>query len=171
MAVLPIIKLGHPSLRKRAEAIPRITDEVKELARNLIDTMRANDGIGLAAPQVNVLQRLFVIDLELVDEQLSPKAYVNPEILSAEGSVTMEEGCLSIPEVRYEITRPATIQVRYQTLEGETVEETLTDLAARVFQHELDHLNGVLFIDYLSPIQRKMIEPQLQKIREGVSFR
>ncbi len=170
MAILPIVKLGHPALRKRAQEIDRITPALKQLAANMIETMRVNEGIGLAANQVNVLQRMFVIDLSLVDENLEARAYINPRILSRNGREVMEEGCLSIPDVRADVERAAIICVEYQTLDGQTVQETLEGLIARVFQHEWDHLNGVLFIDHISPIQRKLIEPQLNKIREANSI-
>ena len=170
MAVLPIIKLGHPSLRKKAEEISEINDEIRELAANMIDTMRVNEGIGLAGPQVNVLKRIFVIDLTIIDETLEAKAYLNPKILSEDGSEVLEEGCLSIPEVREDVERSFTLKVEYQTLNGETVQEELDDLPARVFQHELDHLNGVLFIDHISTLRRKLLEPQLKKIREAYSI-
>lgn len=167
MAVLPIIKLGHPTLRKRAAEVREFSQDLRELADNMIDTMRVNEGIGLAATQVNELTRLFVIDLEALDEHLSPQAYVNPKIISAEGNEVMEEGCLSIPEVRSEVDRAFKIEVEYQTLGGETVRETLQGLHARVFQHELDHLNGVLFIDRLPLVQRKLLEPKLKKLQEA----
>lgn len=167
MAVLPIIKLGHPSLRKRALEVTRFDDELVRLARNMIDTMRVNEGIGLAGNQVNVLQRIFVIDFQLVDETQEARAFVNPRILRREGSVKMEEGCLSIPGVRADVVRPETVEVEYQDLEGRTHREVLTELPARVFQHELDHLDGILFIDHLSPVQRKLLEPQLKSIQEA----
>ena len=170
MAVLPIIKLGHPSLRKVAEPISEFDEALSELADNMIDTMEANEGIGLAGPQVNILKRIFVIDLSLIDETLEPQAYINPEIRSADGLGTMEEGCLSIPDVRADVDRPFALQVAYQTLSGERVEEAMDDLLARVFQHELDHLDGVLFIDKLPKIQRKLLEPQLRKIRSSHSL-
>jgi peptide deformylase len=170
MAVLPITRLGHPSLRKEAAEISEITNEIRELAANMIDTMRLYDGIGLAGPQVNVLKRIFVIDLEIADENLQPKAYLNPKILSLDGSDIMEEGCLSIPDVRAEVERPFKIKVEYQTLEGETVREEIDELTARVFQHELDHLDGVLFIDKISTFKRKLLEPQLRQIREAHSI-
>ncbi len=166
MAVLPIIKLGHPTLRKKAAPVTVFDANLKTLAKNMIETMRLNDGIGLAANQVNVLQRIFVIDWNLIDENLDARAYVNPEILSKEGSEIAEEGCLSIPNVHADVPRAFKIAVRYQDLEGNAVEEELEGLPARVFQHELDHLNGVLFIDLISPVQKKLIEPQLNKIRE-----
>ena len=170
MAVLPIIKLGHPSLRKVAEPISEFDEALSELADNMIDTMEANEGIGLAGPQVNILKRIFVIDLSLIDETLEPQAYINPEIRAADGLGTMEEGCLSIPDVRADVDRPFALQVAYQTLSGERVEEAMDDLLARVFQHELDHLDGVLFIDKLPKIQRKLLEPQLRKIRSSHSL-
>jgi len=170
MAVLPIIKIGHPTLRKRAQEIEEITPELRELANNMIDTMRLNEGVGLAANQVNVLQRLFVIDLKLIDEKLDARAYVNPEILETESTQVMEEGCLSIPKLQAEVERAYRIKVRYQTLDGEEVEEEMEDLLARVFQHEMDHLNGVLFIDRVPPLTRKMLDPQIRKIQEAYSL-
>ncbi len=170
MAVLPIIKLGHPSLHKRAEEIEEITPELHELVANMVDTMRLADGIGLAAPQVNVLKRLFVIDLNVLDEELDAKAYLNPRILEDEGSIKMEEGCLSIPDVNADVIRPEALKVAYMTLEGEEIEEEMTDTLARVFQHELDHLDGILYIDKITPLQLKLIEPELERIRRESSI-
>ncbi len=172
MAVIPVIKLGHPTLRKKAEAISdaEINDELRELAHNMIDTMRAHDGVGLAAPQVNISKRMFIIDVGVIDETAEAEAFINPQILSAEGSDTMEEGCLSIPDVNADVTRPFKLKVLYQTLDGETIEEEMEGLLARVYQHELDHLNGVLFIDKISFLQRKLLEPKLKKIREANSL-
>ncbi|NIV04571.1 MAG: peptide deformylase [Calditrichae bacterium] len=170
MAVLPIIKLGHSSLRKRAQEIPQINDQVIDLAENMIDTMQVNEGIGLAGPQVNELKRIFVIDLSLIEADLSPGAFVNPKILSTESTDTMEEGCLSIPDVRADVIRPYKIDVEYQTLEGKTVRETMEGLLARVFQHELDHLNGVLFIDKISALQKKALASKIKYIKEGQSI-
>jgi len=172
MAVRPVIKLGHPTLRKKAEAISdaEINDELRELTHNMIDTMRAYDGVGLAAPQVNISKRMFIIDVGIIDETAEAEAFINPQILSAEGSDTMEEGCLSIPDVNADVTRPFKLKVLYQTLAGETIEEEMEGLLARVYQHELDHLNGVLFIDKISFLQRKLLEPKLKKIREANSL-
>ncbi len=167
MAILPIIKIGHPSLRKVAEPVQDFDPDLQELAQNMIETMRLNEGIGLAAPQVNILKRLFVIDKELINEEWDAQAYVNPEILDDDGSEKYEEGCLSIPGVRAEVIRPFKIKVRYQTLFGEWVEEELDETVARVFQHEYDHLEGILFIDKISPLKKKLLEPQLKEL-EGV---
>ncbi len=170
MAVLPIVKLGHPALRKRAEAIEELTPELKEFVKHMVETMRTHEGIGLAANQVNLLKRVFVIDLQLVDERQDARAYINPRILSRQGREVSEEGCLSIPDVRADVERAAVIEVEYQDLDGAVVRETLDGLVARVFQHELDHLDGILFIDRISSVQRKLIEPQLNKIREAHSI-
>lgn len=170
MAVLPIIKIGHPSLRKVAEEVKDFRQDLKLLANDMIETMQVNSGIGLAGNQVNVLLRLFVIDCSLIEDHLEPQAYVNPRIISAEGEDTMEEGCLSIPDVNADVTRPDIIKVQYQTLEGKEVEEELSGLHGRVFQHELDHLNGVLFVDRIPPLERKMLEPRIKKIMEEYSI-
>lgn len=170
MAVLPVIKLGHPTLRKQAEEIENFDEELSNLASDMKETMQVYSGIGLAGNQVNILLRIFVIGLDLIDENLSPKAYVNPKIISSEGADLVEEGCLSIPSVNADVERATKIKVEYQTLSGEIVKETLEGLHARVFQHELDHLNGVLFIDRISELQRKLLEPQLKKLMEANSL-
>ena len=170
MAVLPVIQLGHNSLRKRAEEIQEIDEDIRTLASNMIDTMRAYDGIGLAGPQVNVLKRIFVIDFQVLNEEDEAEAFINPAILSSEGEEALEEGCLSIPDVRAEVSRPTKLVVQYETLDGDEVKAEMDGLPARVFQHELDHLNGILFIDKISFLQKKMIEQQLQQIREANSL-
>ncbi len=171
MAVLPIIKIGHPTLRKVAEPVRDWGEELKELASNMIDTMRVNDGIGLAAPQVNISLRMFVVDKHLINEDWEAEAFINPEILEAEGSEPYEEGCLSIPGIREEVVRPTRIRVRYQKLDGSTVEEEMDGLLARVFQHEFDHLNGILFTDKISPIKKKLLEPRIRELEETYAVR
>jgi peptide deformylase len=170
MAVLPVIKIGHPTLRKKADKVSRFDSRLDEFASDMIETMQVYNGIGLAGNQVNILDRIFVIDFSLIDENLSPRVYINPHIISMEGSGLREEGCLSIPDVNADVERATRLEVEYQTLGGESIREELEDLAARVFQHELDHLNGVLFIDHLSSLQRKMLEPQIKKIMEANSL-
>lgn len=170
MASLPVIQLGHPSLRKRAEEITVFDDQLAELAENMIETMDLHEGIGLAGPQVNILQRIFVIDMSLIDEELQPRAFINPRIVKSDGKDTMEEGCLSIPNVRADVTRPFSLTVAYQTVDGESRQEEIDDMYARVYQHELDHLDGILFIDKLSILKRKMLEPQLKKILKDNSI-
>lgn len=169
MAVLPIIKIGHPTLRKVAIPVTEFDGSLEQLAENMIDTMRVNEGIGLAAPQVNISRRLFVIDLKLIDETQNARAYVNPEILSRDGMDRHEEGCLSIPGIRAEVERPLRIRVRYQTVEGKQMEEEMEGMQARVFLHEYDHLDGILFIDRLNELQKKLLEPRL-KVLEGANL-
>ncbi len=169
MEVLPIIKIGHPTLRKNAQKVEKFDQDLMDLVQRMIETMRVNEGIGLAAPQVNVLLRLFVIDRKLINEEWEAQAYINPEILDAQGLDTYEEGCLSIPGIRAEVDRPFKIWVKYQTVEGKVVEEELEGLLARVFQHEYDHLDGILFIDRIPFIRKKMLEAQIKEIEGAFS--
>lgn len=169
MDVLPIIKIGHPTLRKNAQRVEKFDQDLIDLVQKMIETMRINEGIGLAAPQVNVLSRLFVIDRKLINEEWEAQAYINPEILDTQGLDTYEEGCLSIPGIRAEVDRPFKIWVKYQTVEGKVVEEKLEGLLARVFQHEYDHLDGILFIDRIPFIRKKMLEAQIKEIEGAFS--
>lgn len=169
MNILPVIKIGHPTLRKSAQKVEKFDQELIDLVQKMIETMRVNEGIGLAAPQVNVLSRLFVIDRKLINEDWEAQAYINPEILDTQGLDTYEEGCLSIPGIRAEVDRPFKIWVKYQTIEGKVVEEELEGLLARVFQHEYDHLDGILFIDRIPFIRKKMLEAQIKEIEGAFS--
>ncbi|MEJ2537330.1 MAG: peptide deformylase [Calditrichia bacterium] len=152
MSVLNIIKIGHPTLRKVAKPVEKF------------------DRIGLAAPQVNVSKRLFVIDKKLINEEWEAEAYINPKIIKADGSNILEEGCLSIPNIRADVDRPFKIEAEYQTLKGEKVREEMDDLLARVFQHEFDHLEGVLFVDKISILKKKLLEPQLKEIEQIYTY-
>ena len=171
MAVLPVIIIGHSTLRKIAEPVTEFNEALRVFAENMIETMQINEGIGLAAPQVNVSKRMFVIDKELINEDWSAQAYINPEILNSEGSDKYEEGCLSIPGIRADVIRPYRVSVRYKTLDGKDVEEELEGLLGRVFQHEYDHLQGVLFIDKISPLQKKLLEPKLKELQGAYTYR
>lgn len=170
MAVLPIIKIGHPTLRKIAERVNKFDRELKDFVDNLIETMRLNEGVGLAATQVNVVKQVFVIDKGLIDEAWEVQAYINPEILESEGLENLEEGCLSIPGIRAEVERPPAIKVKYQNLNGKLIEEQLEGLLAKVFQHEVDHLNGVLFVDRIPQLIRKLLEPQIKEIEGEYTY-
>ncbi len=159
MSVVPIRILGDPVLRQRAEAVelhhPR--EGLHRLIRDLVDTVRAAEGLGLAAPQIGVLKRVFVLDLEALGMGSSVKAFVNPVIVETAGWQVGEEGCLSIPGLYADVGRYARIRYRAWVLEGDNLVEeegVMEDLAARAFQHELDHLNGVLFIDHLPMAER-----------------
>lgn len=167
--LLKITPYGTPLLRKQSTRIDPIDDDARRLAADLIETMRAASGLGLAAPQVGVSRQLFVIDWSVIEEGGEGVAYINPEIIEKAGNnVSRQEGCLSIPKVYADVIRPDKVHVRYQNLEGELVDETLIGTAARVFQHEFDHLQGVLFIDRVTADVRKELKPGLQDILTGV---
>lgn len=161
MAKLTVLHYPDPDLRKRAEPVAGIDAGIRQLAADMLETMYAENGIGLAATQVNVQQRVVVIDLSA--ERNSPMYLVNPEILDSRGSREMEEGCLSVPEYFDVVERAEWIRFRYQTLDGETVETETDGLLAVCVQHEIDHLNGRLFVDYLSSLKRKRIQKKLEK--------
>lgn len=150
MARLDIHLFGSPILRQEAERVAHITPELRRLADDMFETMRAANGIGLAAPQVGRRERLFVVDVDGVRQ-----AFVNPELVGAEGRNKWEEGCLSIPEVYAEVERPSTVTFRAQDLDGVWFEVTAGDLLGRCLQHELDHLAGKLFLDRLSLLKRR----------------
>ncbi|MCP4025945.1 MAG: peptide deformylase [Sphingomonas sp.] len=171
MAVLPIVEIPDPRLRLISKPVESITDETRAFVQDMIDTMYAAHGIGLAAIQVGVDQRILVIDLqEEKDEDdkpiKAPKAYINPEVLSvSDETSTYNEGCLSIPEQYADVQRPASCRVRWQDETGAAHEEELTSLLATCMQHEIDHLNGVLFIDHISRLKRDMVLKKLAKAR------
>ncbi|HET7851383.1 MAG TPA: peptide deformylase [Methyloceanibacter sp.] len=164
MAILPIITIPDPVLRKKAVSVERVDAELLELADNMLATMYEAPGIGLAGPQVGVLRRLIVMDPSRDEEPKQPLIMVNPVILERGSEMrTHEEGCLSIPDVTAEIERPSTTRVAYIDAEGNTQERTLEGIWSTLVQHEIDHLNGVLFIDYLSRLKRDMIVKKFTK--------
>lgn len=164
MALRFIVKYGHPVLRLKAQQIEQIDDSLRCLAEDMIETMQEAEGIGLAAPQIAESLTMFVINMELIEEDAEPKAFINPVILADEGSCSLEEGCLSIPDIREEIVRPEKIKVKYRDLDGQEHVEECDGMLARVFQHEIDHLNGVLFIDRISHIKRQLLAKKLKAI-------
>ncbi len=164
MSELRVIKYGNPLLRFRAKKIEHIDETIRQLAADMIETMQKEAGIGLAAPQVAQSIRLIVIDWSLIDEKEKPIALINPEILEGEGESVLEEGCLSLPEIREDVSRPEIVKISYQELNGELVEKRLDGLFARVFQHELDHLNGILLIDRISSLKKKMLTKKLKQL-------
>lgn len=163
MAVLEIRVLGDPILRERTAPTQSVTDELRALVADMFETMYAAEGIGLAAPQVGRSERVFVMD---VDD--NPLAMINPEIIEREGSERAEEGCLSIPEIFGDVDRATRIIARATDLDGKPFDVELTELAARCVQHELDHLDGKLFIDYMSLIKRKFTARKWEK--EAVNY-
>lgn len=150
MAVLPITVLGQPILRQVTKPVTEVTDELRELVANMFETMRAADGVGLAAPQVGREERLCVVEVGDVSVAL-----FNPEIIERDGKIKWEEGCLSIPEVFGWVERSAYVKVRAMGLDGQTIEVEGTELLAVCLQHEIDHLEGKLFLDHLSFLNRR----------------
>jgi peptide deformylase len=169
MAVLQVFKYPAPVLRQKAKPVTAFDDGLKTLADDMLATMYAEGGIGLAAPQVGRSIRLVVVDLNAGEEDLpaEPRVFVNPEILSRDGEVVTEEGCLSVPEFTAEVPRADHIRLRYRTLRGETREEDLHELGAVCLQHEIDHLQGKLFVDYLPPMKRQLVKKRLMKLAES----
>ncbi|MGC9371428.1 MAG: peptide deformylase [Paracoccaceae bacterium] len=167
MTIRPILIHPDPRLKKVAEPVAEITAEMRALAEDMLETMYDAPGVGLAAPQVGVLKRLIVIDcVKEEGEPPRPMALFNPEVTwASEDMSTYEEGCLSIPEQYAEVTRPAEVRVRWQDLDGKVQEEEFDGLWATCVQHEIDHLNGKLFIDYLKPMKRQMITRKMQKLK------
>ena len=155
MSLLDIRVLGAPILRQETNPVAAVTDDVRRLIADMFDTMYAARGIGLAAPQVGRLERVTVIDVARDRTPLQPIALINPEIVLQEGSVRGEEGCLSIPEVYGDVDRAARVVVRAVDADGRPFEIDGSDLLARCLQHEIDHLHGKLFIDYLSILKRR----------------
>jgi peptide deformylase len=164
MALREIIKLPDPRLRLVSKPVNAIDDEVRNLVADMFETMYAAPGIGLAAIQVGVPQRVVTLDLAKKDEPKKPQVVINPEILwSSEERGTYEEGCLSIPELYEEVERPAQVKVRFTDLAGTVHEVDANGLLATCLQHEIDHLNGVLFIDHLSKLKRDRIIKKFTK--------
>jgi peptide deformylase len=164
MPKLEIITLPDPLLRKASAPVERIDSELLKLADDMLETMYAAPGVGLAAVQVGVPRRLVVLDTSKDEEARSPLVLVNPQIVSLGSEMRLhEEGCLSIPDVRVEIERPSVVTVRYLDREGKPQELTAEGLLATAIQHEVDHLNGKLIIDFLSRLKRDMVVRKFRK--------
>jgi peptide deformylase len=164
MALRPIIILPDPKLRLVCERIERVDGALKKLMDDMIETMHDAPGVGLAAIQIAEPIRLVVIDVARKEEPPNPRVFVNPEVVwSSDERSTYEEGCLSIPEYYAEVERPASVRARYLDREGETREILAEGLLATVLQHEIDHLDGVLFIDHISKLKRDRVIKKFQK--------
>jgi len=163
MAILPILEFPDPRLRKKAVPVVRVDDELRRLIDDMFETMYEAPGIGLAATQVDVHQRLLVADVST--EKNEPHVLINPEILEKGGVAITEEGCLSVPGYYEEVERADHVKVRYLDREGTAVEREFEGLLAVCVQHEIDHLNGRLFVDYLSEAKRQRIRKRLIKER------
>ncbi len=166
MALLPILIVPDPTLRRECAPVEAVDRRVKRLLDDMLETMYAAPGIGLAAPQIGVTERLVVCDVAREDEPAQPLQLINPEVVwASEEKAVANEGCLSLPEQYADVERPAAVKVRYTDPKGETREIACEGLLATCLQHEIDHLNGVLFIDYLSSLKRSMIMKRLAKAR------
>jgi peptide deformylase len=178
--VLPIVKYGHPVLRKKGEQIERITPEIKKLIADMFETMEENHGVGLAAQQVGVAKQVTVIDIRAVTDrpstleldgqpadpaEIMPLVLINPEITPAGEPVTGGEGCLSFPEIFGDISRPGVVDVKALDARGKPIAFRCGGLLARAAQHETDHLNGILFIDRMDKKTKTELQPELDKLQ------
>lgn len=171
MSIRPILLHPDPRLKKVCPPVAAVTDEIAQLAEDMLATMYDAPGVGLAAPQVGVLTRMFVMDC-VKEEGAAPRPMVliNPEIIwRSEERNTYEEGCLSIPEHYAPVTRPAQVTMRWLGLDGKMHEEEFDNLWSTCAQHELDHLDGKLFIDHLGPIKRQMITRKMEKFKRELA--
>ena len=166
MAVLRIRYLGDPVLRKKAEPVSDVDEELDGLIEDMIQTMYANQGVGLAAPQVGVSKRVFIYDNLEAGYGMDPQVVINPEITCSEGSLKEEEGCLSIPEVKDIVERSRKVILGGFDRRGQELKIEAEGLRARVFQHEIDHLNGILFIDRLGAVKKRLALSRWNKIRK-----
>ncbi len=165
MKTLPIVLLPDPILRQKSAPIERVDEDLRKFAGQMLETMYEAPGIGLAAVQVGEPRRMLVIDLAKEDEPKAPHVFINPEIVdSSSGRSVYEEGCLSIPETFAEVERPAEVTVSYIDLDGNKQEMHASGLMATCLQHEIDHLNGVLFIDHISRLKRDMVIKKFRKL-------
>ena len=172
MAIRPIVEVPDPRLRQISSPVEKVDDEVRALVADMFETMYAAPGIGLAAIQVGVPKRILVIDLQEPEEEgaepvKDPRVFINPEIMtSSDEDVPYTEGCLSIPDQYAEVERPDHIRARWLDEQGKAHEENIDGLLAVCLQHEMDHLEGILFIDHLSRLKREMVLKKLAKLRK-----
>jgi peptide deformylase len=171
--VYPIIMYGDPVLRKRAREVEKGAMDIKAFVGDMYETMYAAHGIGLAAPQIGKSIRVFVVDGTSLNEEEEDmtgfkKAFINPVIVEEEGEKwEFEEGCLSIPNIRENVSRQETVRIRYADEDWNVIEEEYSGIKARIIQHEYDHLEGKMFIDYLSPLKKRMLKGKLTDISKG----
>jgi len=164
MAILNVLHYPDPRLRKKALSVEKVDSEIKQLVDDMFETMYQAPGIGLAATQANVQKRVIVIDIS--EDKSNPLCLINPEIISSDGEEEMEEGCLSVPGIYEKVSRADRITVRALNREGESFEMQTDGLLSVCIQHEMDHLEGKLFVDYLSELKRQRIRKKLEKLRQ-----
>ena len=166
MANPEVTKYGSDVLRQVAQPVEEITDEIRQIAEDMLGIMYDSAGVGLAAPQIGISRRIIVIDVNPYDPSYAPMTLINPEIVEREGEESAEEGCLSVPDVKGDVKRAKKVTVKALNLDGKAVRIEATELLARAVQHEIDHLNGVLFIDHLGRLKHQLIKKQLRKIEK-----
>jgi peptide deformylase len=164
MSLLEILHFPDPRLRQIAKPVAEVDEKIRAIVDNLFETMYSAPGIGLAAVQVNILKRIIVIDIS--EDKKQPLCLINPEILESWGEEKMEEGCLSVPGIYEKVKRAESIKVRFLDQKGKTIEKEISGLLAVCIQHEMDHLEGKLFVDYLSEMKRNRIRKKLEKMRQ-----
>lgn len=170
--IYPIVVYGDPILRQRAKDIEKDSIDVKTLAADMFETMYAANGVGLAAPQIGKGIRIFVVDGSVMEDEPDladfKKVFINPEVLDEQGEPwAFEEGCLSIPNIREDVNRKEQVRIRYYDEDWNLHEETYDGVKARIIQHEYDHLEGKLFIDYLTPLKKRLLKGKLTDITKG----
>ena len=170
MAERPIVIFGDPVLREISKPVDRVDQQVKDLVSEMTGTLRKARGLGLAAVQIGVPKRIFLVDLSVVNVKEPLLVFINPEIIASSGEAEMEEGCLSFPDLYQKITRPAMVTIRALDADGQSFEMSADGLAARAILHEYDHLEGKLFIDYLSPLTRQLLKGRLKKLSATCSL-
>lgn len=164
MALLPVLRFPDPRLRNVAEPVAVVDTTIKAIVADMLETMYAENGVGLAAIQVNIKKQIVVMDIS--DEYNKPLVLINPQILEREGKVKVSEGCLSVPGVYAEVERSVWVKAQYLDAEGKLITVETDGLFGHCIQHEIDHLNGKLFVDYLSPLKRERIRAKLDKLRK-----
>ena len=162
--IYPVVKFGNPVLETPAEPVTVFDDELKKLVEDMFESMYAAHGVGLAAPQIGISKRLAVIDVTFKEDPKAKLVLANPEIINVEGRQRGNEGCLSIPEFREEVTRAKKVTIRAQDVNGKWYEKTGEDLLARAFLHETDHLHGKLYISHVSALKRDLIKRKIRKL-------
>ena len=170
MAVRPSVLYGDPVLREKAKPVEKIDRNIKNLVADMIATLKHANGLGLAAPQVGESFRIFIIDISALELTESVRVFINPEILETSGEVLMEEGCLSFPGIYQKVTRSERALVRATDLEGKQFTLNASGMLARAILHEFDHLEGKLFIDYITPLSRALLRGKLRKLAEAAQL-
>ena len=165
--IYPIVKYGDPVLEKVAAPVAAFDEHLKKLVEDMFESMYAAHGVGLAAPQIGISQRIAVVDITFKEDENAKLVLINPEVIHTEGKQTQNEGCLSLPEFREPVARARRATVRAQDVQGRFFETTGEDLLARAFQHEIDHLNGRLYIHHISGLKRDLIKRRVRKLAKA----